>query len=387
VSRVRVIGGARSCRSARRGFARQRETRVAEAAARRSTVGAARWLGRRAVGEAVAAGRLGLVPRTLRDWKARWREDRLAPRARGRPPDRPDRELRNEILSLFALLGPDVSEEQLQEEFPHVSRAELRELKRRYRTAWRRGRVRLASALSWRVPGSVWAMDFTQPPTAVDGIFPRILVTRDLPSGNQLEALPTEGEDAKTACDLLRALIRHHGPPLVVKTDNGSAFRSLPFQNLLEKHRILALRSPPYTPRYNGAVETGIGTLKTHAHHAAARNDRPGDWTCDDVEEARLRGNRYSLPHGPKAPTPDEAWADRIKIGERARERFLAAYEEEVVRERERRGMPLFEPTASDKDSIDRVAISRALRRLGYLKMRRRRIAPPITSRKAASIT
>ena len=104
--------------------------------------------------------------------------------------------------------------------------------------------------------------------------------------------------------------------PSMIKTDNGSAFRSEAFAKLLEEHEVLALRSPPYTPRYNGAVETGIGTLKTHVHYAAARQDRPGEWTCDDVEEARLRGNACSRPRGGHGGTPDQLWSDRIRIGE-----------------------------------------------------------------------
>jgi transposase InsO family protein len=387
VSRIRTIAGARPNGSAPRGFSRQRDCRIAEALARQSAVATVRWLVDRDVPEAVVSRRIGLAPRTTRDWRQRWREDRLLPRARGRPVERPDRDLRNAILSLFELLGPDVPVERLREEFPDVSRAELRELKRRYRRVWRRGEVRFVPALRWLVPGSVWAMDFSHPPLPVDGIFPRLLPTRDLPSGNMLEVLPAPGEDARTACDLLRALIRRHGAPLVVKTDNGPAFRSDAFNALLQEHGILALRSPPYTPAYNGAIETGNGTLKTHAHYASARHDRPGEWTCDDVEEARRRGNAYSRPYGRGAGSPDEVWGDRIRIGEARRRHFLAVYEEEVEREKKRRGvLPLVGPTPQEEDSINRFAISKALRRCGYLLIRRRRIAPPIHCRKAADI-
>ena len=387
MTRIRTIAGARPNGSAHRGFSRQRDCRMAEALARQSAVATVRWLVDRDVPEAVVAQRIGLAPRTTRDWRQRWREDRLAPRARGRPVERPDRDLRNAILSLFDLIGPEITVAQLQEIFPDVARAELRELKRRYRRAWRRGEVRFVQALRWLVPGSVWAMDFSHPPLPVDGLFPRLLATRDLPSGNMLEVLPTPGEDAQTTCDLLRALIRRYGAPLVIKTDNGSAFRSEAFKALLREHGILALRSPPYTPEYNGAIETGNGTIKTHAHYASARHDRPGEWTCDDVEEARCRGNAYSRPYGREAGSPDEVWSDRIRIGDARRRHLLAAYEEEVAREKERRGvLPLVGPTPQEQDAIDRFAISSALRRCGYLLIRRRRIAPPIHCRKAAAI-
>jgi transposase InsO family protein len=385
---MRAIAGARLNGSSRRGFSRQRDNRTADATVWRSAVRTTRWLARRGLGDDAATARIGLIARTMRDWQSRWRADRLAPRARGRPVERPDRDVRNAILSLFSLLGPEVTEAQLLEEIPGVSRAEIRELKRRYRVVWRRGQASFVSALRWQIPGSVWAMDFTEPPLPVDGIFSRILVARDLPSGRQLEALPTPGENAETACDLLRTLIRRHGAPLVIKTDNGSAFVSEIFQDLLAEHRILQLRSPPYTPKYNGAVETGIGTLKTHAHYASARHDRPGQWTCDDVEEARRRGNAYSRPHGAWRSTPDEAWDDRIRLGEGRRMRFLATYREVYEEEMNRRGvLPLIGPTPREKASIDRYAISKALRRCGYLLIRRRRVTPAIRQRKAASIT
>ena len=64
------------------------------------------------------------------------------------------------------------------------------------------------------------------------------------------------------------------------------------------------------------------------------------------------------------------------------------ASEWQVEREKERRGvLPLLGPTPREKGAIDRYAISKALRRLGYLVIRRRRIAPPIHPRKPAVIT
>ena len=357
---------------ARRGFSRQRKKREAEVIMWRTVLGAKHWLVRRGCTGAEAAGRLGLVARTTLEWEKRWTADRLAPRARGRPTARVSRDVRNALLTLFFLLGPDISLERLHEEIPDISRAELRDLARRYRAQWRHGSARFISALRWRRPGRVWSMDFTQPPRPVDGIFPRILAARDLASGNMLEALPTLGESAEEACDLLRALILRHGAPLVIKTDNGSAFRSEAFEALLAEYGILHLKSPPYTPAYNGAIETGIGTLKTHAHHISARHDRPGEWTCDDVEEARRLGNAYGRPFGRRAGSPDEEWAMHRRSTDGTRRRLREVYDEEVTQE---------------KDAIDRFAISAALRRCGYLEFRRRRITPPIHARKTARLS
>jgi hypothetical protein len=38
--------------------------------------------------------------------------------------------------------------------------------------------------------------------------------------------------------------------------------------------------------------EAGIGGLQTRAHCEAARRDRPGEWTCDDVLAAQLSANQ-----------------------------------------------------------------------------------------------
>jgi transposase InsO family protein len=385
---MRRIARAKTVKTGRRGWRRQRTSRAADRTVWRSAVRVARWLSRRGVGEKASSRRIGLSPRTVRRWEERWRTEQLAPRARGRPVERPDPGLRNAILSLFGEVGPEITEAQLSEYFPEVSRAELRELKRRYRAAWRRGDVTYVYALRWSSAGSVWAIDHTHPPIPVDGIFPRILVVRDLASGKQLAALPVEGEDAKETVDLLRALIRQHGAPLVLKSDNGSAFKAGKTREFLEERGILPLYSPPRFPQYNGAVESGIGSLKTHAHRESARHDRPGEWTCDDVEAARLRGNELGRPHGLDRPTPDEVWADRMVVSEGERAHVRKLVDQERRKEKSRRGiLPLIGPTPTQRDAIDRSAISSVLNRCGYLHIRRRRITPPISQRKAARIT
>ena len=70
--------------------------------------------------------------------------------------------------------------------------------------------------------GTVWAMDFKTPPTPVDGVFVAILVVRDLASGALLLALPVPDTTAATVACALEALLVEHGPPLLLKADNGS---------------------------------------------------------------------------------------------------------------------------------------------------------------------
>src|SRR5437867_2443518 len=66
----------------------------------------------------------------------------------------------------------------------------------------------------------------------------------------------------------------------------------------------------------------GIGGLKTRAHHESARNYRPGEWTCDDVEAARLMANQTGRPWGAAGLTPDQAWLHRRPIDQEDRSIF-----------------------------------------------------------------
>ena len=169
---------------------------------------------------------------------------------------------------------------------PRTGRPLNRLLLRHRRLCRKRNRLRLHQ-LQWHRPGSVWAIDFTQPPAPIDGLYSSILVVRDLASGYQLLALPTTDQTAKTACDALLPLFRKFGPPILLKSDNG-CFRAHEMRRFLQQWNVCPLLSPPRTPQYNGAVEAGIGSINTRTHHIAAQHGRPGEWTCDDVEAARL---------------------------------------------------------------------------------------------------
>jgi len=358
-----------------------------ERAVRVAAVAFARWLRRADQPAAVAAARLGIAPGTLRGWSGRWKEDRMAIRSRGRPVQRAQRDERLAILSLFGLLGPHLGLPTLQEVFPDVARGELIDLQRRYRHAYRRRNAVLLHALRWTTPGAVWAMDFATPLHPIEGHYPRLFVVRDLASGYQLMALPALGETMGTAIDVLRSLFEAYGAPLVIKSDNGSAFTALEMSAFLAQHQVLHLFSPEGTPAYNGSIEAGIGSMKTRTHYEAARWDRPGHWTCDDIEAARCQANATSRPHGPRSTTPDRGWTERRPLSQSQRTTLRASYETSREREeqlRERGGSSLSD---RDRASIDRIAIGRALIERGFLLIRRRRISPPFIHRQIAKIS
>lgn len=369
----------------RRGLRGQRSQRQAERVVRRSAVVFGRWSQRCGDGCSEAAERVGVAEVTLRRWQRVWRQDRMALQARGRPAPQSDRSLRKAVIELFALTGPGLGLPTLIEQFPDASRGELAELQRRYRDTYRWRRRGLVHELRWRKPGRVWSADFSEVPEPIDGAWKYLLAVRDLGASEQLEALPVEGLDGRTAREVFETLFQRHGAPLVMKLDNGSAFIAAETKDLFARWGVRVLYSPPRTPEFNGAIEAGIGGLKVRIFWEAARHGRAGQPTCDDVEAARLSGNHMARPRGLAGPSPDQLWQARSSVSEDERAAFLAGYRGHEWEERIRRGIGTRSAYSHfERASIDRIAIVRALLEGGYLEFRRRRVRPPIRLRKAS---
>ena len=210
-------------------------------------------------------------------------------------------------------------------------------------------------------------------------------MVRDLASGSQLLALPAEAATAETTITALQSLFREHGAPLVLKSDNGGAFTAVDVESFLEARDVHHLLSPPRLPSYNGACEAGMGSLKVRAHHESVRHDRAGGWTCDDVEAARLMANETSRPGGFHTPTPNERWHIRLLLSLQERERFQVSVEQLRADARKELGcLPGIDPGPAMRAVVDRRAITRALAAHNILKLRRRRISPPISIAKSA---
>ncbi len=334
------------------------------------------------------AGHLGVVPRTVRRWRGWWRQTRLHRPRRGRPRARIARSVRESVIAMLAILGPEIGVPTLEWIFPYVSRSVLANLLNRYRKLARLEARALLHVLQWRRVGAVWAADFCTPPLPIDGVYGRIFNVRDLASGQQLLALPVCDETAATVLRCLERLIRWCGVPLVLKVDNGSGFVAHETREWARTHGIHLLYSPPRTPQYNGGIEAGTGSIETRSFHHAARHGRPWEWTCDDVEAARIEANAMGRPHGRNGPTPDEAWAPREAIADGERSSFEKVYRWHEADERRRRSVPDgVELQRTEQASIDRVALGRALIELGFLSIRRRRITPRIPKRKADRIS
>lgn len=363
-----------------RGFENQRARREREQAVRQRVADCGYRLRELGASHDEAAARLGLSPHTLRWWN-RLRRRPCAPAPRGRPCRAATPERRSEVQELLTELGPHAGLPLLRRLFPDVARSELRELQALERLRRRGRREEYARRLEWHSVGAVWAMDYAEPPTPIDGRYRALFSVRDLASGKQLAWLPVPEATAEQAAAALESLFREHGPPLVLKSDNGSPFTAERTALLLDAEEVVPLFSPPYTPRYNGACEAGIGGLKARTHHLAADDGRPGRWSCEDVEAARRMADEEHYPRRLRGLTAAEAWSARQSPTPDERRRFrdvVVSHEQEI---RKQRGYLLEEDLGRARQaSLDRRAVRRALVELGYLSFLRSTITPGIIS-------
>jgi transposase InsO family protein len=335
-----------------------------------------RWAGRYGISTRSVADHLGIAAQTLGDWSAQRHQHRLDVAPRGRPLHSPSIAVQTDVLELLEERRGRLGLPFLKDAFKDVPRTALKQLKDTY-VSQHDGSTEY---LSWTPPGRVWAADFTDADAPIDGgVYPYILSVRDLASFYQLFAWPVRHADANATVCALTYLFAAFGPPLVLKTDNGSHFTNHRVAGLLSDARVTVLLSPPRTPRYNGSEEAGIGSLKTRALHIAAAQGRPDHWTCDDVEAARIEANLQARPLGKNGPTPIILWESRTPVSDAERLAFLQRLD--LVRPQEQQKIldrkPASRPAAAvqlnaqDRATVARRAIRRVLLELGYLSVRR----------------
>jgi hypothetical protein len=67
----------------------------------------------------------------------------------------------------------------------------------------------------------------------------------------------------ETVAVRLEQLFLRHGPPLVLKRDNGSNLNHQAVDEVLARYLVIPLNSPPHYPPYNGGMECAVRELKT----------------------------------------------------------------------------------------------------------------------------
>lgn len=321
----------------------------------------------------VAARRLGVSARTIRHWRKRCARKTLCPR--GRPLKACPPEQRNAVIHfLHRVTGPCVSLDALRGLFPDIPRCILAQLVCRYRRVWKRRYARSGFRLTWHRPGRVWAIDHSEATHSIDGSFSYIFAVRDLASHCQLAWTPCRSTGSREAVAILSELFTQYGPPLILKSDNGSAFVSDQMGQLLLEHTVARLFNPPRRPQYNGALERSNGTLKVYTQQQAIAEGHPFRWTSDDLERARNLANTISRPWGHRGPTPEQAWNDREPLGPEERTQFQIVLGQQRAAARVDLGFAVDEAlTATQQAQLDRLAITRSAEALGYLAIKRRR--------------
>jgi len=370
-----------ACPSPKRGWPVQQFRREAERDARCHAVDFGQRAAAQGVTQREAARQIGLAPGTLASWEHRWHADYLQARPLGRPCHRSRLQLRNQAIDFMRYVGAGVSAAAVQATFPDMARREAENLRDRFRRLWKLDNQRAIHVLHWHHPGAVWAMDHSQPTRAIEGRWPYLLAVRDLASGCQLAWLPVLDETAEATIGALEWLFQQHGPPLVLKSDNGAGFIAAAMRSFLDRWQVRPLFSPPYTPEYNGSIEAGNGALKTRSHEEAARQGRAGHWTADDTEAARRMANEHNYPDGPVRPTRHENFHSAPRTTLEVRAAFGRTVEQEQNQERLKQGEPLDTDLGhAAQAQIDRVAIGCALVEHGFLTFTRRSITPSIKS-------
>lgn len=203
--------------------------------------------------------RCGLVRSTAQRWQMRIRCGLLAIRRRGRPDasQSDSQALQEDITALR--YGPQrcngigglygkwagiFSQSEIYEK----AQAERRRLCRVMRDGWQRQR--------WVAPGAVWAMD----PGQINGMLWNLVT--DMSSRFRFDIQLASHLPAEVIRQQLQALFERFGAPLVLKRDNGSNLDNPLIDELLAFSGVIGLTSPPYYPRYNGAVEYAQRELK-----------------------------------------------------------------------------------------------------------------------------
>lgn len=142
-----------------------------------------------------------------------------------------------------------------------ISRRDLAALIATARHAAAAERQAACCHITWHVPGVVWALDDTELTRSPHQVL-RLHQVQDLAS--RYKFLPWVGERivGETVAERLEELFLQHGPPLVLKRDNGGNLNQEAVDGVLARYWVVPLNSPPQYPPYNGGMERAIREVK-----------------------------------------------------------------------------------------------------------------------------
>lgn len=351
---------------------RRKRLRRARLDARRHTLHRAREAREKhLVSQRAMARQLGIPSSTFNDWEHAEKTGEFGTLRVGRPCLREPRVTRMAVVDTLRETRGTISLESLKALFPEVTRTRLKRLRDIYEsTKSDRGRIHL----EWTTLGSVWSADYTELKRTACGERVWALAVRDLASGMILATVMTAHATAERTCAVLATLFSRYGAPLVLKTDNGSHFTAAIVAGLLAKHAVIHLLSPPYFPRYNGAIEAGMNVIKQRLQAIA---EDPGITTMDDLERARGVSNASICQR--RRTSADQRWDQGRRAflpPERASLRAaIATAHAELLAALDAKSRALLDTDSTARATLARRAIEHALVERGYLKVQRSRNA------------
>ena len=143
-----------------------------------------------------------------------------------------------------------------------ISRRDLQALTDTVRREMAQQRQAELRHITWQIPGLVWSLD-----DAELARFPghplHLHQVQDLASRYKFTPWVGERVLGETVAVHLEQLFLRHGPPLVLKRDNGSNLNQQAVDEVLARYLVMPLNSPPYYPPYNGGMECAVRELKT----------------------------------------------------------------------------------------------------------------------------
>ncbi len=302
------------------------ERRAAEQAARCRVVAACHAVRSCGVAMVDVTRHLTLSDRTVRRWRQQGTTSSV--KRRGRPPRCASREERDVVYRFLKERGPVTPLAALQVAFLQLRRADLKSVLRRFKRVMKRRAERHQSRLEWRRPGAVWAADFKERREPLEGRYGWILAVKDLGSGCQLAWEPLVEATAEAVCALYERLFAEHGPPLILKSDNGGQFKADETKAILAIYDVLPLYSPKRHPQYNGGIERSHGPMVGYQEALAQFHNRPAGPILADAAAALQIANDQTHPHGWRGPTARQLWEQRTPITPDERAAFLATVTE-----------------------------------------------------------
>jgi len=304
---------------------------------------------------AVVARHLGLAQSTLR----RWRSKALMQTKRSRTPTQAAViAAMDDVRALRGLVGA----ESLRRAHPSLSRRQAAALKQTTITAMERERQRCCSRVVVTTPGILRGFDAMDRGHASSPRYVLVAADGCVPFRTTVHAVPRYDDDF--VARFLDEDFDDHGAPLVLRLDRAKAHQAPKTSAVLAAHRVLVLHGPAHYPRFYGQLE------RQNREHAAwvhiPDNDiaRPFDEQIDAMKSAlNVRWRRRALDW----KTPAEVWRSRptIDVDRRELHAFVATRARELQAGSSRGTMT--------EDVATRLAIKRALTKLGYLRIETRR--------------